>query len=56
MARMALEESQDLSWEARGWEAMSFFVCFLYVFKASEKTDSKFKEDVEVDGTWDIVQ
>ena len=35
---------------------MSFFVCFLYVFKAAEKTDSKFNENVDVDGTWDIVQ
>ena len=56
MARMALEESQDWSWVARGWEAMSFFVCFLYDFKAVEKIDSKFVGDVEVDGTWDIVQ
>ena len=51
---MALEESQDLSWVARGWEAMSFFVCFLYALKAAEKTDSKFEEGGEVDGTWDI--
>lgn len=52
---MALEESQDCSWMAKGWEAMSFFVCLLYVFKAAEKIVSKFVEDVEVDGTWDIV-
>ena len=51
MAIIALEESQDLSWVARGWEAMSFFVCFLYAFKAAEKIDSKSVEDVEVDGT-----
>ena len=54
MARMALEESQDSSWVARGWEAMSFFVCFLYSFQAEEKMVSKFVEVVEVDGTWDI--
>ena len=51
MVRMALEESQDCSWLARGWEAISFFVCFLYAFKAAEKIVSKLVEDVEVDGT-----
>jgi hypothetical protein len=59
MAIMAPEESQDFSSLARGWEAMSFFVCFLYAFKASEKIASKFVEDLEVEGTcegaWDIV-
>ena len=55
MARMAVEESQDFSWVARGWEAMSFFVCFLYAFKAVSKIVSKIVEDLEVDGTWDIV-
>ena len=55
MARMALEESQDWSWVARGWEVISFFVCFLYAFKAAEKIVSKFVEEVEVDGTWDIM-
>ena len=55
MARIALEESQDCSWVARGWEATSFFVCFLYAFKAPEKSVSKFVGDVEVDETWDIV-
>lgn len=34
---------------------MSFFVCFLYSFKAAVKIVSKSGEDVEVDGTWDIV-
>ena len=48
-------ESQDLSWSAREWEAMSFFVCFLYSFKAAAKMVSKFVEEVDVDGTWDIV-
>ena len=51
MAIIALEESQDFSWRARGWEVMSFFVCFLYAFRALEKISSKFEEDVEVDGT-----
>ena len=51
MAIIALEESQDFIWVARGWEAMSFFVCFLYAFRASEKISSKFEEDVEADGT-----
>ena len=53
--RIALGESQDLSWAARGWEAMSSFVCLLYSFKAVAKIVSKFWEDVDVDGTWDIV-
>jgi hypothetical protein len=52
---MALAESQDFSWVARGWEAMSLFVCFLYTFKAAEKIDSNSEEGAEVDGTWDIV-
>ena len=51
---MALGESQDLSWAAKGWEVMSSFVCLLYSFKAAAKIVSKFGEDVDVDGTWDI--
>ena len=51
MAIIAPEELQDFSWVARGWEVISFFVCFLYPFRASEKISSKFGEDVEVDGT-----
>ena len=51
MAIIALEESQDFNWVAKGWEVMSFFVCFLYAFRASENISSKFEEDVEVDGT-----
>ena len=35
---------------------MSFFVCFLYTFKASEKIVSKFVEEMEVDETFDIGQ
>jgi hypothetical protein len=50
---MALEESQDCSSVARGWEAMSFFVCFLYAFKAAKNIVSKFGEEVEVDQSWD---
>ena len=49
MARMAAEESQDCSWVDRGWEARSFFVCFLYAFRASEKIVSKLVGDMEVD-------
>jgi hypothetical protein len=55
MAMMALEELQDCNSAARGWAAMSFFVCCLYAFKADVKIVSKFVEEVEVDGTWDIV-
>lgn len=38
---MAPEELHDCRWVARGWEAMSFFVCFLYSFKAAVKIVSK---------------
>jgi hypothetical protein len=55
MARMALEESHDFSWAARGWEVMSFFVCFLYAFKAAEKIESKFVGIVEVESPRDIM-
>ena len=55
MTRMALEESQDCSWVANGWEAMSFFVFFLYASKAAVKIVSKFGDEVVVGGTWDIV-
>ena len=51
MAMMALEESQDCNSVARGWEAISFFVCFLYVVKAAVNIVSKFMEEVEADGT-----
>ncbi len=52
---MALGESQDCSWAAKGWEAMSCVVYCLYASKATLKIVSKSVEDVEVDGTWDIV-
>ncbi len=48
-------ESQDCSWTARGWEAMSSFVCSLYASKAALRIVSKSVGDVAVDGTWDIV-
>ena len=52
MAMMVLEESQDCSWVARGWEVISLFVCFLYSFKAAVNIVSKVVEDdVEVDRT-----
>ena len=50
MARMVLEESQDCSWVARGWVAMSVLVCLLCVFRAAAKMVSKFVEEEE-DGT-----
>ena len=53
---MASGESQDRSWVARGWEIMSFFVSFPYAFKASVKMASKPVEEMEVDGTWDILR
>ena len=52
---MALEESQDCNSVARGWEVISFFVCFLYVVKASVNIVSKFVQEVEADGTWDMM-
>ena len=55
MAMMALEESQDCNSVARGWAAISFFVCFLYAFKAAANIVSKFVEEVEADGTWNMM-
>ena len=53
---MALGESQDLSWVARGCEAMSFFVCLLYSFKAAANIASRLVgEAADVDITWDMV-
>jgi hypothetical protein len=55
MARMALEELHDFSWVVSGWEVRSFFVCYLYAFKAAVKMVPKFVGEVEVVGAWDIV-
>ena len=52
---MAVGESQDCSWVARGWEAISRFVCFLYSLKAAAKIISKLVEEVDVARIWDIV-
>lgn len=52
---MAVGESQDCSWVARGCKAISFFVCSLYTFKAAAMIVSKLVEEEEVGGTWDIV-
>ena len=53
---MALGESQDCSWTARGWEVIFFFVCCLYSSTAAlKKIISKSVEDVVVGGTRDIV-
>ena len=53
---MALGESQDLSWAAIGWVAISFFVFFLNSSKAAAMIVAKFGEEVvAVDGTWDIM-
>ena len=52
---MALEESQDWSCAASGWEAISFFVFLLYDFKAAVKMVSKLMEEVEAGGIWDMV-
>ena len=51
---MALGDSQDFSWVARGWEAMFFFVCLWYSSKAAAKIVSKFVDDAAVYETWDI--
>ena len=52
---MALEELQDSRRVARGWEAISRFVCFLYSFKAAVKIVSKLVEEEELEGTWDML-
>ena len=36
---------QDCNWAARGWEAMSFFVRFLYSSKEALKICSKLVEE-----------
>ena len=48
---MALGESQDCSWTAKGWEVMSSFVCSLYASKAVLKIVSESVEGVTVDET-----
>ena len=53
---MALGDSQDLSWAAIGWAAISFFVFFLYSSKAAAMIVSKLVEEAGVDRTWDIVR
>ena len=50
---MASVDLQAFSSAARGLDAMSFFVVFLYSSKAAAMIVSKFVE--EGDGTWDIV-
>ena len=55
MAMMAPEESQDCNSLAKGWAAIFFFVCLLYVVKAAVNIVSKFVEEVEADGTWDMM-
>ena len=55
MVMMALEESQDCNSVARGWAVISFFVCFLYAVNAFAKIVSKFVEEAETDGTWDMM-
>ena len=55
MAMMALEESQDCNSVARGWAAISFFVCFLYVVKAFVNIASKSVEEVKAGGTCDMM-
>ena len=55
MARTASGESQDLTWAARGCEAISFFVFVLYSSKAAVKIASKLVGAVEVDGSSDMV-
>ncbi len=51
---MALGESQDFSWVARGWEAMSFFVLFLYASKETLKISSKLMEEAVEGGIFDM--
>jgi hypothetical protein len=46
---MAEGESQDWSWAASGCASRSFFVRFLYVFKASLIISWKLEAEVEVE-------
>ena len=52
---MASGVSQEFSWAAKGWEAMSFLVCFLYVSAAALKIVSKGVEEGAEGGDWDMV-
>ena len=56
MARMALVESHDCSWEASGCAIRSFLVCFSYDFKAALKMVWKRVEAVDVVGVWDMTR
>src|SRR6266404_257685 len=51
---MALGLLQDCNWEERGWQEMSFFVCFLYASNATPKIVSKSEGGVSVCKTWDM--
>jgi hypothetical protein len=55
---MAVGESQDCSWVARGWARSLFFVVFSYASKATLKTDWKLEEEEEEEAmgaVWDMV-
>ena len=52
---MASEESQDSRRGRSGCETRSFFVLRLYPSKAALKIDTKFKCDVDVEGSVDMV-
>lgn len=54
-ARIAPGESHDCSCAAKRREEMSRFVRFLYMSKAAVKIVSKFEEEAEADGIWDIM-
>jgi hypothetical protein len=57
---MAVGESQDCSWAARGWEKSLHFVFFSYASRAALKTDWKLEEEEEEEEamgwTWDMIR
>jgi len=59
MDKMAVGESQDCSWAARGWVRSLHFVFFSYASKAALRTYWKLLEEEEeeaVEWVWDMVR
>jgi hypothetical protein len=47
MDKMAVGESQDCNWAARGWARRFLFVFFSYASKAALRIDWKLEEEEE---------
>ena len=55
---MAVGESQDCNWAARGWVRSLVFVFFSYASNATLRTDRKLEEEEEEEEAigWDMVR